>query len=152
MVRSGLLRSTQRFAAADDFRRLRPLLQRVLDRTAGSPHFTRNSTGPDAASLAAGGLALLAGGTLPRKELTGWPRSSPTTGNCPKSITNASSRTGTSRAPRYAGHGSEDTETRQHLTRDGRRRGRRPGRPMYPLGATGSNRSAPGFSPVVKRF
>ncbi|MET8438049.1 winged helix DNA-binding domain-containing protein [Streptomyces sp900116325] len=44
VVRSGLLRSTQHLAAADDFRRLRPLLQPVLDRTAGSPHFTRNST------------------------------------------------------------------------------------------------------------
>ncbi|MFF1355204.1 hypothetical protein [Streptomyces sp. NPDC058297] len=50
---------------------MRSLLQPVLDRTAGSPHFTRNSTGLDAASLAAEGLALLAGGTLPRKELTG---------------------------------------------------------------------------------
>ncbi|WP_326771523.1 DNA glycosylase AlkZ-like family protein [Streptomyces sp. NBC_01445] len=71
VVRCGPLRSTQHFAAADDFRRLRSLLQPVLDRTAGSPHFTRNSTGLDAASLAAEGLALLAGGTLPRKELTG---------------------------------------------------------------------------------
>ncbi|MFE7216613.1 winged helix DNA-binding domain-containing protein [Streptomyces sp. NPDC001698] len=69
VVRSGLLRSTQHLAAADDFRRLRPLLQPVLDRTAGSPHFTRNSTGLDAASLVAEGLGLLAGGTLSRKEL-----------------------------------------------------------------------------------
>ncbi|MFD5122256.1 winged helix DNA-binding domain-containing protein [Streptomyces sp. NPDC058385] len=69
VVRSGLLRSTQHFAAADDFRRLRPLLQPVLDRMAGSPHFTRNSTGLDAASLVAEGLGLLAGGTLSRKEL-----------------------------------------------------------------------------------
>ncbi|MYS84690.1 winged helix DNA-binding domain-containing protein [Embleya scabrispora] len=69
VVRSGLLRSTQHFAAADDFRRLRPLLQPVLDRTAGSPHFTRNSAGLDAASLVAEGLGLLAGGTLSRKEL-----------------------------------------------------------------------------------
>ncbi|WP_216586945.1 winged helix DNA-binding domain-containing protein [Streptomyces brasiliscabiei] len=69
VVRSGLLRSTQHLATADDFRRLRPLLQPVLDRTAGSPHFTRNSTGLDAASLVAEGLDLLAGGTLSRKEL-----------------------------------------------------------------------------------
>ncbi|SCF56429.1 winged helix DNA-binding domain-containing protein [Streptomyces sp. Ncost-T10-10d] len=69
VVRSGLLRSTQHFAAADDFRRLRPLLQPVLDRTANSPHFTRNSTDLDAASLVAEGLDLLAGGTLSRKEL-----------------------------------------------------------------------------------
>lgn len=41
----------------------------MLDRTAGSPHFTRNSTGLDAASLVAEGLDLLAGGTLSRKEL-----------------------------------------------------------------------------------
>lgn len=69
VVRSGLLRSTQHLAAADDFRRLRPLLQPVLDRTAGSPHFTRNNTGLDAASLVAEGLDLLAGGTLSRDEL-----------------------------------------------------------------------------------
>ncbi|MEU5027753.1 winged helix DNA-binding domain-containing protein [Streptomyces milbemycinicus] len=69
VVRSGLLRSTQHLAAADDFRWLRPLLQPVLDRTAGSPHFARNSTGLDAASLVAEGLGLLAGGTLSRKEL-----------------------------------------------------------------------------------
>ncbi|MFE0651096.1 winged helix DNA-binding domain-containing protein [Streptomyces sp. NPDC059534] len=69
VVRSGLLRSTQHLATADDYRRLRPLLQPVLDRTAGSPHFTRNSTGLDTASLVAEGLGLLAGGPLPRKEL-----------------------------------------------------------------------------------
>lgn len=69
VVRSGLLRSTQHLAAADDFRLLRPLLQPVLDRTAGSPHFTRNSSGLDAASLVAEALGLLAGGTLSRKEL-----------------------------------------------------------------------------------
>lgn len=69
VVRSGLLRSTQHLAAADDFRRLRPLLQPVLDRTAGSPHFTRNSTGLDAESLVAEGVDLLGGGTLSRKEL-----------------------------------------------------------------------------------
>ncbi|MFE5052684.1 DNA glycosylase AlkZ-like family protein [Streptomyces sp. NPDC056637] len=50
-------------------RRLRPLLQSVLDRTAGSPYFTRKSTGLDTASLVAEGLVLLAGGTLSRKEL-----------------------------------------------------------------------------------
>ncbi|MFB8031692.1 winged helix DNA-binding domain-containing protein [Streptomyces sp. NPDC056004] len=69
VVRSGLLRSTQHLAAADDFRLLRPLLQPVLDRTAGSPHFTRNSSGLDGASLVAEALGLLAGGTLSRKEL-----------------------------------------------------------------------------------
>ncbi|MGW4497109.1 winged helix DNA-binding domain-containing protein [Micromonospora sp. NPDC004336] len=69
VVRSALLRSTQHLAAADDFRRLRPLLQPVLDRTASSPYFTRNSDGLDPASLVADGLGLLAGGTLPRKEL-----------------------------------------------------------------------------------
>ncbi|MFB8271884.1 DNA glycosylase AlkZ-like family protein [Streptomyces sp. NPDC055955] len=71
VVRSGLLRSAQPFAAADDLRRLRPLLQPVLDRTAGSTHFTRNSTALDTVSLAAEGLALPAEGALPRKELTG---------------------------------------------------------------------------------
>ncbi|MFI9838954.1 winged helix DNA-binding domain-containing protein [Nonomuraea sp. NPDC051941] len=69
VVRSGLLRSTQHLAAADDFRRLRPLLQPVLDRTARSPYFARNSAGLDTASLVATGLELLAGGTTPRKEL-----------------------------------------------------------------------------------
>ncbi|MFE2932729.1 winged helix DNA-binding domain-containing protein [Streptomyces sp. NPDC059278] len=69
VVRSGLLRSTQHLAAADDFRRLRPLLQPVLDRTAASPHFTRNGTGPDPAALVSDALGLLAGGTLSRKEL-----------------------------------------------------------------------------------
>ncbi|MGW9118601.1 winged helix DNA-binding domain-containing protein [Streptomyces sp. NPDC055663] len=69
VVRSGLLRSTQHLATAEDFRRLRPLLQPVLDRTAASPHFTRNSSGLDPASLVAEALGLLAGGTLSRKEL-----------------------------------------------------------------------------------
>lgn len=69
VVRSGLLRSTQHLAAADDFRRLRPLLQPVLDRTARSAYFARNSAGLDASSLVATGLELMAGGTLPRKEL-----------------------------------------------------------------------------------
>ncbi|GAA2719291.1 winged helix DNA-binding domain-containing protein [Actinocorallia aurantiaca] len=69
VVRSGLLRSTQHLTAADDFRRLRPLLQPVLDRTARSAYFARNSDGLDTASLVATGLELLAGGTLPRKEL-----------------------------------------------------------------------------------
>ncbi|MEU4405507.1 winged helix DNA-binding domain-containing protein [Streptosporangium sp. NPDC023963] len=69
VVRSGLLRSTQHLAAADDFRRLRPLLQPVLDRTARSAYFARNSAGLDTASLVSTGLELLAGGTTPRKEL-----------------------------------------------------------------------------------
>ncbi|MCX4984518.1 winged helix DNA-binding domain-containing protein [Streptomyces sp. NBC_00572] len=79
VVRSTLLRSTQHLAAADDFRRLRPLVQPVLDRTAGSPYFTRNHSargdstghgvGLDPASLVAEGLDLLGDGTLPRREL-----------------------------------------------------------------------------------
>ncbi|MFJ5075420.1 winged helix DNA-binding domain-containing protein [Streptomyces sp. NPDC088553] len=74
VVRSALLRSTQHLTAADDFRRLRPLLQPVLDRTAGSSYFTRNratahGTGLDAAFLVAEGLALLGGRTLSRREL-----------------------------------------------------------------------------------
>ncbi|MEU8385958.1 winged helix DNA-binding domain-containing protein [Streptosporangium sp. NPDC048865] len=69
VVRSGLLRSTQHLAAADDFRRFRPLLQPVLDRIARSAHFARNSAGLDTASLVATGLEALAGGTTPRKEL-----------------------------------------------------------------------------------
>ncbi|MEU7838281.1 winged helix DNA-binding domain-containing protein [Nonomuraea sp. NPDC049129] len=69
VVRSGLLRSTQHLAAADDFRRLRPLLQPVLDRTARSAYFARDNAGLDTASLVATGLELLAGETTPRKEL-----------------------------------------------------------------------------------
>ncbi|MEU7744583.1 winged helix DNA-binding domain-containing protein [Nonomuraea sp. NPDC049158] len=69
VVRAGLLRSTQHLAAADDFRRLRPLLQPVLDRTARSAYFARNNAGLDTASLVATGLELLAGETTPRKEL-----------------------------------------------------------------------------------
>ncbi|WP_026413145.1 winged helix DNA-binding domain-containing protein [Actinomadura oligospora] len=69
VVRSSLLRSTQHLAASDDFRVLRPLLQPALDRTAGSSYFARNSTGLDAASLVTEGRGILAGGTLPRKEL-----------------------------------------------------------------------------------
>ncbi|KQX49948.1 MULTISPECIES: winged helix DNA-binding domain-containing protein [unclassified Streptomyces] len=69
VVRSGLLRSTQHLTASEDFRRLRPLLQPVLDRTAGSTHFTRNRTDPDPAALVAEGLGWFAGGTLSRKEL-----------------------------------------------------------------------------------
>ncbi|WP_406063605.1 winged helix DNA-binding domain-containing protein [Streptomyces sp. NBC_01077] len=74
VVRSGLLRSTQHLVVADDFRRFRPLVQPVLDRTAGSRHFTRNhvtrhGTGLDVASLVTEGLDLFGGGTLSRKEL-----------------------------------------------------------------------------------
>jgi DNA glycosylase AlkZ-like len=69
VVRSGLLRSTQHIAAADDFRRLRPVLQPVLDRTANSPYFQRNSTGLPTRTLLAHGHALLATGPLARREL-----------------------------------------------------------------------------------
>ncbi|MFF3439528.1 winged helix DNA-binding domain-containing protein [Streptosporangium sp. NPDC002721] len=69
VVRSGLLRSTQHLATADDYLRLRPPLQPVLDRAARSAYFARNSAGLDTASLVATGLGLLAGGTTPRKEL-----------------------------------------------------------------------------------
>ncbi|MFH8739301.1 DNA glycosylase AlkZ-like family protein [Streptomyces sp. NPDC017964] len=138
VVRCGLLRSTQHFAAADDFRRLRSLLQPVLDRTAGSSHFTRNSTGLDAASLAAEGLALLAGGTLPREELTGVAEKLLDDGKLPEEhrpriIENRDFARSKLRWPRERRHG-----TRQHLTRDDRRRGR----PMYPLGATGGPAAA----------
>ncbi|MFG3706453.1 winged helix DNA-binding domain-containing protein [Micromonospora sp. NPDC047670] len=71
VVRSGLLRSTQHIAAADDFRRLRPLLQPVLDRTANSAYFRRNSNGLPTGTLIADGRALLDAGPLARKELAG---------------------------------------------------------------------------------
>ncbi|MBM0229194.1 AlkZ family DNA glycosylase, partial [Micromonospora sp. ATA51] len=69
VVRSSLLRSTQHIAAADDFRRLRPLLQPVLDRTANSPYFRRNSNRLPTETLMADGRALLDAGPLARKEL-----------------------------------------------------------------------------------
>ncbi|MEU4508199.1 winged helix DNA-binding domain-containing protein [Nonomuraea wenchangensis] len=69
VVRSGFLRSTMHLVAAGDFRRLRPVLQPVLDRTAGSAHFRRNNAGLDPGTLAAQGRSLLQGGPLPRKEL-----------------------------------------------------------------------------------
>jgi len=69
VVRSGLLRSTQHIAAADDFRWLRPILQPVLDRTANSPYFQRNRAGLPAPTLMADGHALLGARPLARKEL-----------------------------------------------------------------------------------
>ncbi|MCW3818926.1 winged helix DNA-binding domain-containing protein [Micromonospora sp. DR5-3] len=69
VVRSSLLRSTQHIAAADDFRRLRPLLQPVLDRTANSPYFRRNRNRLPIETLTADGRALLDAGPLARKEL-----------------------------------------------------------------------------------
>jgi hypothetical protein len=69
VVRSGLLRATMHLTTADDYRALRPLLQPVLDRTAGSSYFARNSAGLDPATLIASAHEALAGGTLPRREL-----------------------------------------------------------------------------------
>ncbi|GGS84749.1 winged helix DNA-binding domain-containing protein [Nonomuraea spiralis] len=69
VVRSGLLRSTMHLTVAGDFRRLRPVLQPVLDRTAGSAHFRRNNAGLDPAALVAEGRALLRTGPLPRRDL-----------------------------------------------------------------------------------
>ncbi|WP_445330340.1 DNA glycosylase AlkZ-like family protein [Streptomyces sp. A475] len=137
VVRSGLLRSAQPFAAADDLRRLRPLLQPVLDRTAGSTHFTRNSTALDTASLAAEGLALPAEGALPAQGAHWSGREAPRRRQTARRASPTHHREQGLRAPSCAGHGSEDTDTRQHQTRDDRRRGRRLGRPMCPLGATG---------------
>lgn len=70
VVRSGLLRSTQHIAAADDFRRLRPVLQPVLDRTASAAYFRGNGHGLSPEELIADGLALL-DAPLSRKELGG---------------------------------------------------------------------------------
>jgi hypothetical protein len=69
VVRSSLLRSTQHIAAADDFRRLRPPLQPVLDRTANSPYFRRNRDRLPIETLMADGRALLDAGPLARKAL-----------------------------------------------------------------------------------
>ncbi|MEV5767468.1 winged helix DNA-binding domain-containing protein [Micromonospora sp. NPDC052213] len=69
VVHSSLLRSTQHIAAADDFRRLRPLLQPVLGRTANSPYVRRNSNRLPTETLMADGRALLDAGPLARKEL-----------------------------------------------------------------------------------
>lgn len=69
VVRSGLLRSTQHLATADDFRWLRPQVQPALDRTAGGAYFRRNAD-LDPESLVAEGLQIFAGEALSRKELT----------------------------------------------------------------------------------
>lgn len=69
VVRSSLLRGTQHIAAADDFRRLRPLLQPVLDRTANSAYFRRNRDQLSIETLLADGRALLDAGPLARKAL-----------------------------------------------------------------------------------
>ncbi|MEW9533829.1 winged helix DNA-binding domain-containing protein [Microbispora sp. NPDC049125] len=69
VVRSALLRGTQHLTAADDFRRLRPVLQPVFDRTARASHFARAGAGIDTDSLIAAGAEILAVGTLPRREL-----------------------------------------------------------------------------------
>ncbi|MFI6316890.1 winged helix DNA-binding domain-containing protein [Nonomuraea sp. NPDC050556] len=69
VVRSGFLRSTMHLTAADDFRRLRPVLQPVLNRTADSAHFRRNNTGLATEALLAEGHAVLRNGPLPRKDL-----------------------------------------------------------------------------------
>ncbi|SDM72596.1 winged helix DNA-binding domain-containing protein [Allokutzneria albata] len=69
VVRSGLLRSTQHLAGADDFRRFRPLLQPVLDRTASTAYFSRTSAGLNTGELVAAGLEFLGDQAVPRKEL-----------------------------------------------------------------------------------
>ncbi|SED39312.1 Winged helix DNA-binding domain-containing protein [Amycolatopsis tolypomycina] len=69
VVRSGLLRSTQHLAVAGDFRRFRPLLQPVLDRTASTVHFRRGNAGLDTGELVAAGLRILGGHAMPRREL-----------------------------------------------------------------------------------
>ncbi|MFI7626327.1 winged helix DNA-binding domain-containing protein [Microbispora rosea] len=69
VVRSALLRSTQHLAVSGDFRRFRPVLQPVLDRTASTPYFRRVSGGLDTGALTAAGARILAGRTLPRREL-----------------------------------------------------------------------------------
>ncbi|TDD43834.1 winged helix DNA-binding domain-containing protein [Nonomuraea terrae] len=69
VVRSGFLRSTMHLVAADDFRRLRPVLQPVLNRTADSAHFRRDNAGLDPETLVAEGRALLQTGPLPRRDL-----------------------------------------------------------------------------------
>ncbi|TDE19851.1 winged helix DNA-binding domain-containing protein, partial [Nonomuraea mesophila] len=69
VVRSGFLRSTMHLIAADDFRRLRPALQPVLNRTADSAHFRRNNAGLDPETLVAEAHALLRTGPLSRRDL-----------------------------------------------------------------------------------
>ncbi len=69
VVRSCLLRSTQHIAVADDFRRLRPLVQPVLDRNANSLYFRRNRGQLSIETLMTDGRSLLDAGPLARKTL-----------------------------------------------------------------------------------
>jgi hypothetical protein len=63
------LRGTQHLAGVDDFRRFRPLLQPVLDRTASAAYFSRTSAGLDTGELVAAGLRVLGDQAMPRREL-----------------------------------------------------------------------------------
>ncbi|MFJ5232312.1 winged helix DNA-binding domain-containing protein [Kitasatospora sp. NPDC088391] len=69
VVRSATLRSTQHLASGADFRRLRHLLQPVLDRTSRAAHFTATTADLDLAELLAAGRELTTGRTVRRREL-----------------------------------------------------------------------------------
>ncbi|MFF5208348.1 winged helix DNA-binding domain-containing protein [Streptosporangium sp. NPDC000396] len=69
VVRSTMLRSTQHLAGGDDYRWLRPTVQPVLNRTARAAYFTREAAGLDLAEIAGAGRELVAGQTLPRRQL-----------------------------------------------------------------------------------
>ncbi|MEU3497884.1 winged helix DNA-binding domain-containing protein [Kitasatospora cineracea] len=69
MVRAASLRSTQHLSGGADYRRWRPLLQPVLERTSRAGYFTPATDGLDLDALAAVGRELLAGRRLSRQEL-----------------------------------------------------------------------------------
>ncbi|MEU6661994.1 winged helix DNA-binding domain-containing protein [Streptomyces sp. NPDC046821] len=69
VVRSAVLRSTQHLTSGDDYRWLRPVLQPVLDRTSRARYFTEQTAGLDLDELVTAGRELMAGQTVPRREL-----------------------------------------------------------------------------------
>jgi hypothetical protein len=69
VVRATLLRGTQHLVSGEDFRWLRPVVQPVLDRIARAPYFATEAGGLDLAELVEAGRVLLAGRTLPRRQL-----------------------------------------------------------------------------------
>jgi Winged helix DNA-binding domain len=69
VVRGTVIRGTQHLLAGDDYRWMRPLVQRVLDRGPRQGEFGRETAGLDYAVLADAARQVIAGRTLTRAEL-----------------------------------------------------------------------------------